>query len=53
MLNSASMLNDFSEGAYLVVPLALEAVILFPKADGHLNRAGAADLLNKLLPTLV
>jgi hypothetical protein len=53
MLNSASMQNDSSEGAFLFIQLALEAVILFLQAYDHLNRAGAVDLLNELLPRLV
>jgi hypothetical protein len=47
------MQDDSSEGAFLVIHLAFEAVILFTQAYGHPNRAGAVDLLNKLLPRLV
>jgi len=52
-LNNASMPRDSSEGTFLFIQLGLLVIILFPWHKGILTDAGAVDLLNKLLPTLV
>jgi len=44
---------DSSEGTFLFIHRALEAINLFPLTQGHLDRAGAPDLPNTLLHTLV
>src|SRR5882672_6279479 len=50
MLNSASRQNDCCEGAFLFIQLALDAIICSPGHKGILDRAGAVDLPNTLLP---
>ena len=52
-LNNVSMPIDSSEGTFLFIHRALEAINLFPLTQGHLDRAGAVDLPNTLLHTLV
>ena len=50
-LNNVSMPIDSTEGTFLFIHPALEAIILCPLTQGHLDRAGAVDLPNT--PTLV
>ena len=52
-LNNVSMPIDSSEGTFRFIHRALEAINLFPLTQGRLDRAGAVDLPNTLLHTLV